>query len=200
WQEYTKAADAYDDQLLRQWNQNLDTMLIVATLFSAVVTAFVIETFHDLGPSAQGLTNDLLLDIVQALSPNTSQPIVKPQNFAPSPNSIWVNGLWFTSLACSLGDAAIAMLIKQWLNAYSAGLPASHQLRSRMRQHRFNALIRWKTPQIISFLPFALSVCVMLFLAGLSILLFSLNNTVAIATTIFVGIIVVFHVASLLLP
>jgi hypothetical protein len=29
WQEYTWAADAYDDQLLRQWNQNLDTMLIV---------------------------------------------------------------------------------------------------------------------------------------------------------------------------
>ncbi|KAJ7875191.1 hypothetical protein B0H13DRAFT_1894210 [Mycena leptocephala] len=75
WQEYTRTADAYDDQLLRQWNQNLDTMLIVvvpdqnlkATLFSAVVTAFVIETFQDLGPSAQALTNDLLLDIVQAL-------------------------------------------------------------------------------------------------------------------------------------
>ncbi|KAJ7662205.1 hypothetical protein DFH06DRAFT_987687, partial [Mycena polygramma] len=200
WQEYTKAADAYDDQLLRQWNQNLDTMLIVATLFSAVVTAFVIETSHDLGPSAQGLTNDLLLNIIQALNPNTLQPIVKPQNFVPSPGSVWVNGLWFTSLACSLGDAAIAMLIKQWLNAYSAGLPASHQLHSRMRQHRFDALIRWKTPQIISFLPFALSVCVMLFLAGLSILLFSLNNIVAIATTIFVSIIVIFHVASLLLP
>jgi hypothetical protein len=29
WQEYARAADAYDDQLLRQWNQNLDTMLIV---------------------------------------------------------------------------------------------------------------------------------------------------------------------------
>ncbi|KAJ6453646.1 hypothetical protein C8R47DRAFT_997574, partial [Mycena vitilis] len=200
WQEYTKAADIYDDQLLSQWNQNLDTMLIVATLFSAVVTAFVIETAHDLGPSAQGLTNDLLVNIIQALDPNTLQPIVKPQNFVPSRGSVWVNGLWFTSLACSLGDAAIAMLIKQWLNAYSAGLPASHQLRSRMRQNRFDALIKWKTPQIISFLPFALSVCVMMFLAGLSILLFSLNSIVATATTIFVGIIVIFHVASLLLP
>ncbi|KAJ7893513.1 hypothetical protein B0H13DRAFT_1625216, partial [Mycena leptocephala] len=203
WQEYTRAADAYDDQLLRQWNQNLDTMLIVATLFSAVVTAFVIETFQDLGPSAQALTNDLLVDVLQALKNpqlNTSQPNVEPQKFVPSPNNVWVNGLWFTSLACSLGDAAIAMLIKQWLNAYSAGLPASHQLRSRMRQHRFNALIRWKTPQIIGFLPFALSVCVMLFLAGLSILLFSLNDTIAIATTTIIGIIFIFHMASLLLP
>ncbi|KAJ7743544.1 hypothetical protein B0H14DRAFT_2406948, partial [Mycena olivaceomarginata] len=203
WEEYTRAADAYDDQLLRQWNQNLDTMLIVATLFSAVVAAFVIDTFHDLGPSAQDLTNDLLLDVVQALKNpqlNTSQPDVKPPKFVPSPNDVWVNGLWFISLACSLGDAAIAMLIKQWLNAYSAGLPASHQLRTRMRQHRFNALIKWKTPQIIGFLPFALSVCVMLFLAGLSILLFSLNNMIAIATTTCIGIIFIFHVASLLLP
>ncbi|KAJ7110276.1 hypothetical protein C8R43DRAFT_904489, partial [Mycena crocata] len=203
WQAYTKAADAHDEQLLRQWNQSLDTMLIVATLFSAVVTAFVIETLQDLGPSAQDLTNDLLLGVIHAINnpqSNTSQPNVKPVEFVASPNNVLVNGLWFTSLACALGDAAIAMLIKQWLNAYSAGLPASHQLRSRMRQHRFNALIRWKTPEIIGFLPFALSVCVMLFLAGLSILLFSLNNTIAIATTTCIGIVFTFHVASLLLP
>ncbi|KAF8217444.1 hypothetical protein K438DRAFT_1556500, partial [Mycena galopus ATCC 62051] len=203
WQDYTRAADAHDEQLLQQWNQNLDNMLIVATLFSAVVTAFVIDTYHALGPSAQDLTNNLLLDIVQALKTpqlNISQPNVGPAEFSPSADNIWVNGLWFTSLACSLGDAAIAMLIKQWLNAYSAGLPASHQLRSRMRQHRFNALIRWKTPQIIGFLPFALSVCVMLFLAGLSILLFSLNNIIAIITTTCIGIFFIFHAASFLLP
>ncbi|KAJ7477377.1 hypothetical protein FB451DRAFT_1033026, partial [Mycena latifolia] len=211
WQEYTKAADAYDEQLLQQWNQNLDNMLIVvrnlclspiqATLFSAVVAAFVIDTYHNLGPTTQDLTNNLLLDVVQALKNpqlNISQPTVEPAEFSPSADNIWVNGLWFTSLACSLGDAAIAMLIKQWLNAYSAGLPASHQLHSRMRQHRFNALIRWKTPQIISFLPFALSVCVMLFLTGLSILLFSLNNIIAITTTTCIGIFFIFHVASFL--
>ncbi|KAJ7469809.1 hypothetical protein B0H11DRAFT_2192939 [Mycena galericulata] len=165
WQEYARAANAHDEQLLRQWNQNLDTMLIVATLFSAVVTAFVIETFQDLGPSAQDLTNGLLLDVVQAIKNpqlNNSQANVEPPEFVPSSNNVWINGLWFTSLACSLGDAAIAMLIKQWLNAYSFGLPASPQLRSRMRQHRFNALIRWKTPEIIGFLPFALSDCVTL--------------------------------------
>ncbi|KAJ7230031.1 hypothetical protein GGX14DRAFT_344376, partial [Mycena pura] len=181
WQEYTRAADAHDVQLLRQWNQSLDTMLIVATLFSAVVTAFVVVTFQDLQPTAQDLTNNLLLEVVHALKNpqmNISQSL-EPPNFIPSSINIWVNGLWFTFLACSLGDAAIAMLIKQWLNAYSAGLPSSHQLRSRMRQHRFNALIEWKTAQIIGFLPFALSVCVMVFLAGLSILLFSLNNAIA---------------------
>ncbi|KAJ7114653.1 hypothetical protein C8R43DRAFT_902936, partial [Mycena crocata] len=205
WQTYTRAADAYDDQLLRQWNQNLDTMLIVATLFSAVVTAFVIEAFRGLQPTAQDLTNNLLSDVVQALKNpggelNTSQPSPAPAEFSPSTSNVCVNGLWFTSLVCSLGDAAIAMLIKQWLNAYSTGLPASHQLRSRMRQHRFDALIRWKTPEIIAFLPFALSVCVMLFLAGLSILLFSLHDTIAIATTTCIGIIFIFHLASLLLP
>ncbi|KAJ7807630.1 hypothetical protein B0H14DRAFT_2381177, partial [Mycena olivaceomarginata] len=203
WQEYTRAADAHDGQLLRQWNQSLDTMLIVATLFSGVVTAFVLVTFQDLQPSAQDLTNNLLLDVVHALKNpqiNTSQPTLEPLKFIPSSKNVWVNGLWFTSLVCSLGDAAIAMLIKQWLNAYSAGLPSSHQLRSRMRQHRFNALIEWKTAQIIGFLPFALSVCVMVFLAGLSILLFSLNNAIAIATTTCIGVIFMFHVASLLLP
>ncbi|KAJ7720512.1 hypothetical protein B0H16DRAFT_1336046, partial [Mycena metata] len=203
WQAYTRAADAHDEQLLRQWNQSLDTMLIVATLFSAVVTAFVLVTFQDLQPSAQDLTNKLLLDVVHALKnpqTNTSQSTLEPPKFIPSSKDVWVNGLWFTSLACALGDAAIAMLIKQWLNAYSAGLPSSHQLRSRMRQHRFNALVEWKTPQIIGFLPFALSACVMVFLTGLSILLFSLNNTIAIATTTCIGIIFLFHVASLLLP
>ncbi|KAF9069423.1 hypothetical protein BDP27DRAFT_1222677, partial [Rhodocollybia butyracea] len=202
WQEYIKEAGAHDQQLLQQWNQNLDTMLIVATLFSAVVTAFVIETIQGLGPSSQDLTNSLLLDIVQGIK-NTSLNTTQTQaetDFVVSPTNVWVNGLWFTSLACSLGDAAIAMLIKQWLNAYSAGLPASPQLHARMRQHRFNALIRWKTPEIIGFLPFALSICVMMFLAGLSVWLFSLNNTIAIASTACIGIIFIFHVASLFLP
>ncbi|KAE9389864.1 hypothetical protein BT96DRAFT_834326, partial [Gymnopus androsaceus JB14] len=202
WQEYTNEADTHDQQLLKQWNQNIDTMLIVATLFSAVVTAFVIFTVQSLGPSAQDVTNALLQDIVQSLrypQANTTQPN-REIVFNISSTNVWVNGLWFISLACSLGAAAIGMLIKQWLAAYAAGLPSSHQVRARLRQRRYDALIKWKTPEIIGFLPFAISICIILFLLGLSIWLFSLNETIAIASTICIGCIVLFHIASFLLP
>ncbi|KIK60166.1 hypothetical protein GYMLUDRAFT_226239, partial [Collybiopsis luxurians FD-317 M1] len=121
WQEYTKEADSHDEELLKQWNQNIDTMLIVATLFSAVVTAFAIFTVQTLGPSAQDLTNTLLMDIAQSLKnpqANTAQPNSVPVAFNFSSRNVLVSGLWFISLACSLGAAAIGMLIKQWLNAY----------------------------------------------------------------------------------
>ncbi|KIK53314.1 hypothetical protein GYMLUDRAFT_146120, partial [Collybiopsis luxurians FD-317 M1] len=147
--------DSHDEQLLKQWNQNIDTMLIVAILFSAVVTAFVIFTVQTLGPSAQDLTNTLLMDIAQSLKnpqANTAEPNSVPVAFNVSSINVWVNGLWFISLACSLG-AAIGMLIKQLLNAYSAGLPSSHQVRACIRQHRYDALIKWKTPEILVFLP-----------------------------------------------
>jgi hypothetical protein len=59
WQEYTRAADAHDGQLLRQWNQSLDTMLIVVRviLFSPSVVLltlfkgyFVLRSGHCLCP------------------------------------------------------------------------------------------------------------------------------------------------------
>ena len=38
--------------------------------------------------------------------------------FRPSLSALWVNGLWFTSLALSLTTALIAVLTKQWIHKY----------------------------------------------------------------------------------
>ncbi|KAJ6619841.1 hypothetical protein B0H10DRAFT_1792662, partial [Mycena sp. CBHHK59/15] len=202
WVEYSQEAAEFDRALLRSWNRTIDTMLVIAALFSAVVTTFLIQTYGDLvAQNPQDLTNALLLQISDNL--RGAETVAAPpvaDAYAPPSASVWMNALWFTSLTCSLGAGSIAMLAKQWLNAYTLGLSASHRLRAQTRQRRFDALVAWRTPEIIGALPLALSVSLLMFLAGLSVLLFTLNAPIAITCTAIIAVTALFHLCNLVLP
>lgn len=151
------------------------------------------------------MTNSLLLSISDSLqSSRNSSTVPSPHppesRFIPSKSTLWINALWFTSLTCSLGVCSIAMLIKQWLNAYIFGLSAMHQLRSQTRQRRYDALITWRTGHIINILPLALSLCLMLFFAGLFIMLLSLSKPIALTSIAIISITLIFHLLNLILP
>lgn len=92
------------------------------------------------------------------------------------------------------------MLVKQWLSAYTTGLPSAHHVRARVRQYRHDTLIAWRTQHIIASLPLALSISLMLFLAGLAIMLYSLSPPIAHASAVLIGITFVFHVLNFVLP
>ncbi|CAE6454405.1 unnamed protein product [Rhizoctonia solani] len=44
WKVYVKEADKWDTELIEGWNRSLDVILVFAALFSAVLTAFIIES------------------------------------------------------------------------------------------------------------------------------------------------------------
>ncbi|KAG8925747.1 hypothetical protein FRC02_009452 [Tulasnella sp. 418] len=75
WERYCMEADRHDPQVLERWNRDLDSVLIFAGLFSAINTAFIVESYRDLKPSidsgASDLTNNLLLLILNHMDNST---------------------------------------------------------------------------------------------------------------------------------
>ncbi|KAF9062898.1 hypothetical protein BDP27DRAFT_1480334 [Rhodocollybia butyracea] len=63
--------------------------------------------------------------------------------FSPVDSDLWVNGLWFTSLAVTLSVALFAILTKQWLRQYMSIITGSSRERTFIRQFRFDGLKKW---------------------------------------------------------
>ncbi|KZV90704.1 hypothetical protein EXIGLDRAFT_570149, partial [Exidia glandulosa HHB12029] len=50
WKVYRDEAIQYDDGMLKSWNNTIDILLTFSGLFSAAVTAFVVESYQFLQP------------------------------------------------------------------------------------------------------------------------------------------------------
>ncbi|KAF8305526.1 hypothetical protein DL93DRAFT_2066205, partial [Clavulina sp. PMI_390] len=167
-----------DADFVDEWQRSMDVLLIFATLFAAIVTAFLIETYKDLkGESKEMIA--LLTEIAQQLGA-TSDVAKSVVNAAVSdPESRQrvrrVNQLWFASLAITIGSAIFAMLAKQWISEYTEGLAhdpmhtSKQRLKreARLREFRFAGLRDWYVPEIIGALPICLHVALLLFGVGL---------------------------------
>ena len=155
-----------------------------AGLFSAVHTTFVAQTSQALSNNFAAVSTSLLLEIAilqraQINGTSTDDIPISDMTFGPSGFDIWVNALWFTSLALSLGTALMAVLVKQWLYQYmsmTSGTPRDSTL---IRQYRFNGLRKWHVLTIISILPIILHIALGIFLIGLVVSLIPLNIPLA---------------------
>ncbi|KAH9976567.1 hypothetical protein BJV77DRAFT_926366, partial [Russula vinacea] len=105
-----------------------------------------------------------------------------PPPFSPPRYAIWVNLLWFSSLAISLTGALLATMFQQWTRRY---IMLSQQLgnpikRARLRQFFFSQ-VDWHIMLANDVVPTLLHLSVFLFFAGLLILLKNINLAVFIA-------------------
>lgn len=123
-----------------------------------------------------------------------------PPPFTPSTTARWINSLFFVSLVLSLAAALFGILVKQWVREYMQwnsplATPRENVL---IRQFRFEAWQAWNIATVISTVPALLEVAMILFLAGLSILLWTLDDVVAICVTttisVFLLVVAVFTV------
>ncbi|EEB98286.1 hypothetical protein MPER_02234, partial [Moniliophthora perniciosa FA553] len=46
WEKLMAEVEKYDDGMVKNWKEDIDTLLVFAGLFSAVVTAFLIESYQ----------------------------------------------------------------------------------------------------------------------------------------------------------
>ncbi|KAH7064215.1 hypothetical protein BKA62DRAFT_589762, partial [Auriculariales sp. MPI-PUGE-AT-0066] len=109
WSTYKRQAEEYDQAMVTAWNGSMDALLIFAALFSAVLTAFLLESYKDLKPDFTELMFRRLLD----------ESFVEP-DFRPSLTAQVVNCLWIGALICSLATSLFGIVAKQWLAAYMA--------------------------------------------------------------------------------
>ena len=169
-------------------------------MFSAVVTAFVIESSRSLQPDYARI-NALLTARGLQVSANVGNPsylasigsVEQILSFQKSKLSKTVNHLWYSALGFSLSSVLVAMLAKQWLAAYNF-LPPDEPVRvSRDQQRKFDGLHNWSLPTILAVLPALLHISLFLFLAGLIIHLWDLDSVISVTTCVILGQLIVFY-------
>ncbi|KAI0642788.1 hypothetical protein C8Q79DRAFT_882539, partial [Trametes meyenii] len=192
------------DALTRRWNGEMDTLLVYAALFSAILTAFNIESYKLLQPASTSI-DDVVLAIrqlsQQAESYSISHPFVNStrslvplsaEAVQPSLLSrsavVRLNSLWFSSLVLSLTAASLALLVKQWMYEITSGISGTSRECAQIRQIRIENLKRWHVNEVVILIPFCLQVALILFLSGLLILLWNLHDTVAGITSSLAGL------------
>lgn len=95
---------------------------IQAGLFSASITAFILESYKNLKPDSSDMMVTLLTQISQQLSANANgSPIdilAQTDSFQPTSSTLRVNAFWFLSLCFSLTCALAATLVEEWTRHY----------------------------------------------------------------------------------
>ncbi|KAF8602291.1 hypothetical protein BDV93DRAFT_607514 [Ceratobasidium sp. AG-I] len=207
WKVYVEEADKWDKELLEGWNKMLDVILIFAALFSAISTAFVLESSKDLKPDPAEGSATTLLTIAQILltmsnqsSPTTISILPTEPVFTPSTSAVVVNVLWFTSLILSVAVTLVAMLAKEWCHLFIAGRTGQAHNQARRRQLRIEGLERWGMAGIIPALPTLMHLALFLFAAGLCVSLWSVHLGVAIPVVLISATAAVIYLSATILP
>ncbi|PSS32118.1 hypothetical protein PHLCEN_2v2114 [Hermanssonia centrifuga] len=203
----------HDGSSMRLYSEDIDTLLVFAGLFSAVLTAFLAISFQLLQQDDSQIYVGLLSRISSQLesfqhvpsflnSALSPLPSPSPPPFCPSTTARWINILWFLSLVFSLTSALFGILAKQWIREYlqwnSALAPARENVL--VRQLRFEAWNDWKVSAGISAIPALLELSVVLFLVGLLVLLWTVDIVVATVITIVTAVLLAISCAVTLLP
>ncbi|KAJ6542338.1 hypothetical protein DFH09DRAFT_928836, partial [Mycena vulgaris] len=116
WTVYISEAEKYDKALVEGWKSDMEGLLIFAGLFSASLTAFLVESYKSLSLD-QGASIAILAQISRQLNAGanaTSADLVILRAIQPTPSSLACNTFWFLSLGFSLSCAVIATLVEKW--------------------------------------------------------------------------------------
>ncbi|KAL1936918.1 hypothetical protein VTO73DRAFT_4232, partial [Trametes versicolor] len=199
--------------MIKRWKEEIDTYLVFAGLFSAVLTTFNVQSYLLLQPATPDPSIAVLQQISSQLASfsihppfvNSTQPSSTTRANANTPPpvpcwAVWLNALWFSGLILSLSSASVGIMVKQWLNEYSSGVSGTSRPVARVRQYRLNNLRTWRVEDIIGAIPILLQLALALFLSGMLILLWTLHDTVAAIASTLVGLLAVFTAVTTLLP
>ncbi|KAG9086717.1 hypothetical protein FS749_003431 [Ceratobasidium sp. UAMH 11750] len=206
WKLYLEEAVEHDQELVKGRQSSLDMLLLFAALFSAILTAFLIESKGLLQQDPADASAALLLLIAQSqhrmelgIQPPALNEFPSSPTFTPLPSARWINGIWFTSLALSLSAALIAMLSKEWLTAYLSSRPRHAYSHALLRQSRMEGLERWWALHFISLLPSLLHLSLLLFSVGLVIYLWMLDKAIASVIAGVIGLTAIFYGSTAIL-
>ncbi|KAJ7466639.1 hypothetical protein B0H11DRAFT_57793 [Mycena galericulata] len=181
WSVYVGEAERYDAALVESWKADMEGMLIFSGLFSASLTAFIIESYKNLQPDSGDLTVAAISQVSQQLAAIASGKTFVLQAtvpFTPATESLWCNALWFISLALSLTCALLATLVEQWAREFlhKTEMRPSPVRRARIFSFLYFGLKRFRMHTIVDAIPFLLHASLLLFFAGLVAFLLPVNR------------------------
>ncbi|TDL22542.1 hypothetical protein BD410DRAFT_207416 [Rickenella mellea] len=153
-----------------------------AALFSASVTAFVIESYKTLFQDSGGVSVDVLLQISRQIANGTQATSAVRPTFQPDSTDIAINIFWFLSLSFSLACALAAVLVRQWACQYLR-FPRSFSSTTEQasaRQFLFENMAWWRMELVVETIPAPLHISLILFFIGLLLFARSISVTLAV--------------------
>ncbi|KAJ6460862.1 hypothetical protein DFH09DRAFT_1348241 [Mycena vulgaris] len=182
WAVYVSEADKYDKTLVESWKSDMEGILIFAGLFSASLTAFIVESYKTL-----------------VRDPGDS---TAPPPFSPPATSLVCNALWFISLGLSLTCALIATLLEQWARDFlhKADMHSAPVIRARIFSYLYYGLKRCKMHTVVDVIPLLLHASLLFFFAGLVAFLIPINVGIAVVAAALLAIVVAIYSLLTLLP
>ncbi|KAG6901207.1 hypothetical protein C0995_015400 [Termitomyces sp. Mi166 len=208
WNVYLDEAENYDADMIQGFRNIIDGLLVFAALFSAVVTTFVAQTSQALQPDNAQIMVSLLVEnnqLLRVAGNRTSISAVPGASLGLGSRTytsidIWVNGLFFTSLALSLSTALLTVLAKQWIQAYTAIVPGGAKTRALTRHFRFQGLMKWKLGDVIESLPLILHGSVAIFLVGLALYVWQLSSPICGVVSAITALTFLFYFGTSMIP
>ncbi|KAI0074299.1 hypothetical protein K474DRAFT_72831 [Panus rudis PR-1116 ss-1] len=196
WQYLAERLRRYDEDKVKGCKEDIDTLLVFAGLFGAVITAFIIESYKQLQPDPNATTVFLLAQIVRQLNSSLVDNDLL-DTFNPEPvkaTSVQINILWFCSLLLSVMAASACIIVKGWFREY---LSATENVPAKEYCYRHYGLIKYYVYEMADNLPLLLQVALVLFCAGLILFIHSLNDVVGWVCTALIVVSVAIYVSSI---
>ncbi|KAK1218722.1 hypothetical protein PQX77_018621 [Marasmius sp. AFHP31] len=199
WEAIEKEMRSLEEGCRGGWKDDIDTLLVFAGLFSAVVTGFLVESYQWLEEAPEDTTVALLRQISQQMA-STSATLPLPP-FKPTSSAVRINVLWFLSLTIGLVVALIGLLCKQWIRE----LRRPTHTRSPSADVALILLQTWSVREwhvktIVISLPMLLELALFLFFAGLLDLLHTRHPAPFVAVMVVVILTGLFYLVTTLIP
>ncbi|KAJ7056096.1 hypothetical protein C8F01DRAFT_1156809 [Mycena amicta] len=206
WSVYVNEAEKYDKSLVESWRSNMDGMLIFAGLFSASLTAFIIESYKTLVADSGDSTVQLLSQISLQLAASSNGTVFNvpatPVPFKPSTSALVCNALWFISLGLSLACALVATLLEQWAREFlhRADMRSAPVVRARMYSFLYYGMRRFGMHTVVDVIPSLLHASLIFFFAGLVVFLLPVNRIIAAIVAAILAVVVCVYIVLTMLP
>ncbi|KAK7693021.1 hypothetical protein QCA50_002586 [Cerrena zonata] len=186
WGRISDLIRQYDRDRVEDVKEDIDTLLVFAGLFSAVITTFIVESYKTLQEQSEDTTNQILLQLSAQLASltlsnnfiNSTLPPYTTSAFVPIRFSVLINTLWLLSLILALVTASLGILVKQWLHELMARDTQDPRRQVKLRFFREIGVQRWQVLEIAAALPLLLQLALLLFFIGLSAFFHNLNPIV----------------------
>jgi len=173
---------------MQMYDEDLNTTLTFAGLFSAVSSAFVIDVQSKLEPDSsrwsEAYLRAILLSLNRPIAPN-EDPAAPPAWNGPPAEIVSTSDLLYASFLVSLLAAFVAMSGKQWLNRYLRHAGGSVIERCGDLQRKFDGLEKWPFRFFVEGFPIMLQVALLLLTCGLSRYMLSIITSVARVVSLF---------------
>ncbi|ESK85796.1 hypothetical protein Moror_2409 [Moniliophthora roreri MCA 2997] len=201
WERMLKEVARHDEDMVKGWRDDIDTLLVFAGLFSAVVTAFAIESYQWLDEDPADTTIALLTQLI-SVQVNGSQSLSsEPTQFKPDASSIRINVFWFLSLILSLASALFSLLCKQWVREHQRDTTTRTPGEAlALRQLRRDSFEKWGVSSFLSALPLLLEVALLFFFVGVLDLLWNRHRVPFVICFVVVSLSVGLYFLTTLLP